>query len=132
MPYSQHSLLRATLSTLGSAAVVPHVAPKVHSHSCITVVHGHHGHFLSRWPMGKAQAANVGLWRQKAPTVSALSPSTLSGHPRHITHGGRHVDKGFPMPVAWGAKNYTLQCRAFLEGRSGELNEPKLEQGTLS
>lgn len=67
------SLLGAALSALGSAAVVPDVTSEVHGHSCVTAVNSYHGYLLSRWPMGQAQVADVGLWGQKEWNWSALS-----------------------------------------------------------
>lgn len=97
------SLLGAALSALGRTAVVSDKAAKAHGHGRVTVIHGHHGHLLSRRPVGQAQAADVGLLEEKhrrrqrvlPPVPSAdvpapaLAPPTGSGDTE-----GRQADQG--------------------------------------
>ena len=82
-PPPGHSLLGATLSALGSTAVVPDEAAEAHSHSRVTVVHGHHGHLLSGWPVGQAQAADVGLGDEKAVSVTSRQRPPPVPQPQH-------------------------------------------------
>ena len=102
------SLLGAALSALGRAAVVPDEAAKAHGHSCVAVVHGHHGHLFSRRPVGQAQAADVGLSEEKAqggvrvtspPVSSAVAPTPTHAPARggvgtwawHMTRGAHSL-----------------------------------------
>lgn len=71
-PLPACSLLGAALSALGSAGVVPNKASKAHGHSCVTVIHGHHGYLFSGRPVGQAQAADVGLLEEKSQKASAV------------------------------------------------------------
>lgn len=61
--YRECLLFGASLSALGSTGVVSNEAPEAHGHCCVTVVHSHHSHLLSRGPMGNSQSPNV--WLQK-------------------------------------------------------------------
>lgn len=84
------SLLGAALCALGSAAVVPDEAAETHSHSRVTVIHGHHGHLLSRWPVRQAQAADVGLREEKAQKASAWAPT---GGTCHLRTGAEDIGR---------------------------------------
>lgn len=57
-------LLAATLGALGSAGVVAQHSSEAQGHSCVTAIHGHHGHLLLRWALGEPCLAQQRLWTE--------------------------------------------------------------------